>query len=112
MSDFTISPDNAIELRSKYKTAVSEFENGAEQRRSLYENPVRSWRIKFENRTKTTYDTVKSFFETKRGRYASFTWTNPADNTEYTVRFAEDEIALIRRFANIYSFEFTFIEVR
>ena len=44
MSDFNFKPDFVIEETVEYKTLISEFENGAEQRRRKWENPIRKWR--------------------------------------------------------------------
>jgi phage-related protein len=112
MSDWTILPDYAVLETLKYSTLISEFENNNEQRRTKWVAPSRMWKLGFKNRTKTEIDTVKTFFATKLGAYNTFTWTNPNDSTQYTVRFGDDEFSYDMVSYQVYSYELTFIEVK
>ena len=112
MSDFTYLPDFLIDEAVEYKTLISEFENGAEQRRRKWANPLSKWTLRFNNRTLDEMTAVRDFFKNKAGSLAAFTWTNPNDSVEYTVRFAEDSFKFSRKAYGIYDFEFDFIEVK
>ena len=112
MSDFTYLPDFLIDEALEYKTIVSEFENGAEQRRRKWANPQRKWTLRFNNRTHTEMTEVSDFFKSKFGAFMAFTWTNPNDSVEYTVRFVEDSFQFSRKAYGVYDFEFEFIEVK
>jgi phage-related protein len=112
MSDFTYLPDFLIDEAVEYKTLVSEFENGAEQRRRKWQNPLSKWTLRFNNRTSAEMATVRDFFKNKFGAFMSFTWTNPNDSVEYTVRFVEDSFQFSRKAYGVYDFEFEFIEVK
>lgn len=112
MADFTWEPDNNISEEPKFKTLVTTFENGVEQRRNKWDNPLRTFRLKFRTRSQSVYEAVRDFFITKKGSYSSFTWTNPADSVTYTVRFAEDGLNLVRVKYDVYDFEVTLQEVR
>ncbi len=112
MSDFSWLPDFLIDEAVEYKTLVSEFENGAEQRRRKWQNPLSKWTRRFNNRTLSEMQAVRNFFKSKFGALMSFTWTNPNDAVEYTVRFVEDSFQFSRKAYGVYDFEFEFIEVK
>jgi len=112
MSDFTLSPDYVFDEKIQYKTIVSQFENGAEQRRAKWASGQRSWTLQFNNRTAADFDTVIDFVTAKKGAYSSFTWTNPNDATEYTVRFEEDSVSFSNKAYGVYDFNFRLTEVK
>ena len=112
MSDFAYLPDFVFEETLEYKTLVSEFESGVEQRRRKWATPLHKWRLRFSNRTKADMELVRNFFSGKYGSFMSFTWTNPNDAVEYTVRFAEDSFKFTMKAFEVYDFEFDFIEVK
>lgn len=112
MADFTYTPDRVVEEEVVFNTLVSRFENGVEQRRSKWANPLRKWKLYFKIRTQTEMEAVRDFFINKKGAYSSFTWTNPNDNVTYTVRFVEDSFKFERQHYQIYNFEVAFQEVR
>lgn len=112
MSDFTYVADKVLEEQIGYKTLVSQFENGTEQRRKKWSLPLREWNLTFENRTFEEMEDVQEFFEGKFGMLSAFTWTNPNDDEEYTVRFKEDTFAFRRKGYNLYDYSVSFIEVK
>ena len=112
MADFATTPDFVFEETPKFMTLVSKFENGYEQRRNKWGSGIREFNLVFKNRTATEYETVRDFFIAKLGAYTSFTFENPNDTTEYTVRFKEDSLVLSRHSGEIYDFECTLIEVK
>ncbi len=112
MSDYTFTPDFVLEEEIEYKTLTTEFESGVEQRRKKWSSSRRSWRLQYRNRTKTEMENVKNFFINKSGSYSSFTWENPNDSTEYTVRFIDDDFNFILKAYQIYDFEVRLIEVK
>ena len=110
MSDFTYTPDYVFEEEVNWKTQVSEFENGTEQRRRKWANSRRKFTLQYKKRSSTDLNNIKTFFNNKYGRFSSFTWTNPNDNVEYTVRFVEDSFKFSTESPSRYDFEFQFIE--
>ncbi|MFH2137446.1 MAG: DUF2460 domain-containing protein [Candidatus Omnitrophota bacterium] len=112
MSDFAYLPDFVFEETLEYKTLVSEFENGAEQRRRKWAAPLRKWRLRFNIRIKADMQAVRDFFKSKYGSFTAFTWTNPNDSAEYSVRFVEDSFKYTMKAYEIYDFEFDFLEVK
>ena len=72
MSDFAYLPDFVFEETLEYKTLVSEFESGVEQRRRKWAAPLRKWRLRFSNRTKADMELVRNFFSGKYGSFMAF----------------------------------------
>jgi len=112
MSEFTFVPDFTVDESVAFKTIVSEFENGAEQRRRKWATPQRRWSLRFKSKTQAELNAVKSFFLAKYGALIAFTWTNPNDGVEYTVRFVDDSFKFTLKDYQIYDFEFDLIEVK
>jgi len=112
MSDFNYQPDFVFEETLEYKTLVSEFENGVEQRRRKWANPLRKWTLRFHNRTKADMEVVRDYFKNRYGAFMAFTWTNPNDAVEYTVRFSEDSFKYSMKAHEVYDFDFEFVEVK
>lgn len=112
MSDFTYDVDRVVEEEIKYNTLVTQFENGYEQRRRKWANPLRMFKLQCKFRTQTEMENLRDFFTGKYGSYTSFTWTNPNDSTEYTVRYDEDSLKIERVAYQIYNASFNFVEVK
>jgi phage-related protein len=112
MSDFNYTPDFTVDETVQYKTLVSEFENGAEQRRRKWANPLRKWTLRFRHRHLSEMNDIRNFFMDKCGAFEVFTWTNPNDSTEYNVRFVEDSFRFTLKAYRIYDFELDFVEVK
>ena len=112
MSDFNFKPDFVIEETVEYKTLISEFESGVEQRRRKWENPIRKWTLRFRTRTLSEMNAVKDFFISRYGAFGSFTWTNPNDSVEYSVRFVDDSFKFDMKSYQLYDFELNLREVK
>ena len=84
------SPQFVSSWGPEYKTAISTFDSGKEQRRQKWTNPRRRFHLVYNAITKTVADLIRAEFENNKGAYTSFSWTNPFDSQSYTVRFAED----------------------
>lgn len=112
MADFALTNYSKVEESVEYKTLVTRFENGAEQRRSKWASPIRTFRLSYKNRPESEVDTLKAFHATKKGSYTAFTFENPNDSTEYTVRFVSDKLDIQRVAYDVYDFAFDLIEVR
>lgn len=112
MSELATSPDQVLEETPSFKTLISEYENGAEQRRAKWSTPLREFRLIFRNRTATEYAEALDFFKSKLGAYTSFTWTNPNDSIEYTVRYKDDSIKFTRTAYQVYSYEYALVVVK
>lgn len=112
MADFPLTPDFPVEETIRDKTLISEYDNGNEQRRSKWSAPLREFTLSFKNRTTAEYQSLKNFILSKRVALISFTFTNPNDGTDYTVRFKDDNLRLSLINASIYEFGCVLVEVR
>jgi phage-related protein len=112
MADFTLVVDNVLEENIQFDTLVSEAENGYEQRRSRRDTPLRAFNLVFNNRTLVEMQAIRDFFILKKGSCTSFTWVNPNDSVEYTVRFADDALKPKRKMFNLFDLTAKFVEVR
>mgnify|MGYP001578067759 CR=1 FL=1 len=69
-------------------TIRSETEGGYTQTRPRFTRIRGKWTIQYTTMTLADKNTMKTFERTTViGGSNSFTWTNPADSTQYTVRF-------------------------
>ena len=112
MADLTFQGDYTFEETPQFKTLISTFENGVEQRRNKWSSGIKEFKIVAKNRPLTDFETIRDFFVAKKGAYTSFTWVNPNDNVEYTVRFKEDSLRFTLLSYQRYDFEFSLIEVK
>lgn len=112
MATFTLTPNSVSVENIEYKTLKSEFEDGTEQVRQKWENPRRSWKLKFSGRTKTDWEYARDFYIARAGGFDSFSWVNLHDDVTYTVRFEEDTMKSSLVAFELYDFEFIFKEVK
>lgn len=112
MADFTLVPDYSFETTREYKTLISKFENGTEQRRQKWSANLKSWKLIYKNQSATDKGTILTLFDAKKGAFTAFTWTNPEDSTDYTVRFKEDSLVISFNSARLYDIEFELLQVK
>jgi len=111
MSDFTYTCDRAIAEKIEFETEITTFGRFKEQRRGLVDDSRRQWKLKFDTRIQSEMEAVRDSFIAKKGRKTSFTWTNPNDSAEYTVRYIKDSFDFSRAGYQIYDFECSFKQV-
>jgi len=103
--------DYTLEEQKDYVTHVHTFESGKEQRRLKHANPQKKWTLSFPNIVLTQATDMESFFKLQHGSELTFTWINPIDNVQYTVRFLEDAFSIKRVTDNVYNIEVGLIEI-
>lgn len=85
---FILLPDPArIEESVAFRTVVTRFESGKEQRRAKG-LPRRRWRLQFR-KGQVDIDELWSFYLARQGPVEPFWWANPVDNKAYLVRFSQ-----------------------
>lgn len=84
------SPQFVYIDQTDWRTVISQFESGKEQRRKKWTTDRKRFHVVFNALDKTTADAIKALYNEKYGAYDTFSFTNPADSTSYTVRFVED----------------------
>ena len=77
-----------------WRTLVTRFESGREQRRSKSDAPRRGFHLEFNAIPESTANAIRVFFDSRKGSWDSFSFTNPADGVTSTVRFADDTFRL------------------
>lgn len=104
-------PQYVFSYGPSYKTAISDFDSGKEQRRQKWTSPRHRFHLVYNAITKTQADLMVAEFDTNKGAYTSFSWTNPADTNSYTVRFVEDSLMQEFITSTVCRLEFDLIEV-
>ena len=99
----------------KFKTLITEFESGKEQRRSKG-LPRRVFKLEFEKSPilNDEANQMYQFFVARKGKFEPFLWDYPkSDGTteEVTVRFDIDNLNRNRFIDKLYKFGLTLIEV-
>lgn len=105
MSDLTLPPSYVLIEEPEFHIARSQFENMATQVRSISQTSSTKWRLRYENQTQSEFETFIAFFKSKKGPAISFTWTNPNDDTEYTVRFVDTRLPMARQKGVLYEWD-------
>lgn len=115
MEKFQFSHNNEWTDGIKFKTLVTEFEGGKEQRRTKG-LPRRFFRLNFEKSTMTSdhANYIYNFFVARKGKTETFLWDYEKDDgtiEEVTVRFDQDELERTVFMNYIYRFGLKMIEV-
>lgn len=112
MADFPVTPDYPVEETPKFKTLVSTFDNGSEQRRGKWASVLREFSLSFTNRDEVEFVLFRDFFLSKKGPLLPFTFVNPNDDETYTVRFKEDQVTYSQKSRKIFDFQCVLVEVK
>ncbi len=68
---------------SNFRNQVLRFVDGNEQRYRDSAGPLRRWVIRLDYLDATEMAAIEDFFLSNQGRFASFAFTDPWDNTSY-----------------------------
>jgi len=109
MSTYTISPSYVYEEETEYRVDIIEFEDGSEKR-MRYGSPKKTFTLRYDKITETKKDSILTFFDGISGTLQSFTWNNPLNNEDYTVRLAGNEISINEPEYKQYDIQISFIE--
>ena len=96
----------------RWRTLVTRFEDGGEQRRQKLSSKIMAFHIEFTAIGETTLNQIRTFFNQQKGMYDTFTFTNPHDSQSYTVRFANDTFQPQDHGADTFSLSVDLVEVR
>lgn len=110
-NEFLLAPDFVFDENPQYKTLISQFENGVEQRRAKRSSAITEYKLVYKNRSATDLGTVTTLFNSKKGALTSFTWTHPISAATLTVRFKEDSLTYSHTSCGLYDFEFTLVSI-
>ena len=105
---FSYTPDFTAVQNSKPTTRVVKFSDGYEQRIAFGLNTdLKTWRLRFKNRSNDETTQIKGFFEARRG-VDSFTWTDPYGGISFYVC---EDWSVEHAACNINNIEATFRQV-
>lgn len=87
MADWTITwvPQRIYTPGSRFRTLVSPFENGAEQRRKKWGAVKNEFILEFSGLTPAVINAIRNFYEAREGKYDVFTFPNYAEYIKGTV---------------------------
>ncbi len=90
----TPAPSSVQPMDASFRTLVSIFESGYEQRRAVWGRSRRTFILNYDlldtYRSSFNRDNLYSFYLSCKGAYASFIYTYPVTNSQLICRFADD----------------------
>ncbi len=98
MASYPLVPDRIRQESREYDILSTGPSSGREARRARNTtgNPRTNFVLYHDHISFTEKEQLLDFFESRRGRWNSFTWTQPAaprgDGLTYTVRFDQDTL--------------------
>ena len=95
-SVYPLTPDRVKAIGKHYSTIRTKDLHMRDVRRSKNTtgNPLKTWVITHSFMSKTDMETLVDFFKSRRGKWDSFTFTDPTTATEHTVRFDTDMLEI------------------
>lgn len=88
METFIFKPSFDVLIEKDWGTIISQYETpGVEQRRTKGSVPIRIFTFNFGVRTLAQIKQIEDFYDARKGAFEAFTWIDPTDSTNYTVRF-------------------------
>lgn len=82
----------------QYRNQILRFVDGNEQRYRDSAGPLHRWTIHLTSLDATEMAAIEDFFIANQGRFASFTFVDPWDNTSYTnCSIASDDLSATAR---------------
>ncbi len=96
-----------------WKTLVTSFESGKEQRRAKRSSSITIFNLVFNALTKANAETLRNFHIARLGSFESFDYVNPMETgtPTYTVRFLDDGFSVDALDGSNCSVSCNFIEV-
>jgi uncharacterized protein (TIGR02217 family) len=86
-------PSFVFTKSTEFKTLISQFENGCEQRRAKWSKGKHHFVINYNTLSPTELGTLFTFYEARMGSQEAFTFVDPTTQTSYTCRFEDDNLS-------------------
>ena len=109
MATFTWVPFYTPEISTSHRVLKSTMEGGKEQRKYKGRNPT-VWKLTFQCLYSDAV-AIQTFYESRKGTYESFTWTDPYSGATKTVRFLNESLDIKSEWKINGLFEIEFVEV-
>ena len=94
---FSFNPDFVWPLEVHMLTVIEEKEDGTEKRITKMPWPIRIYEASFLAQTDAQKELFEDFFENRKASRISFSYTDPVENIERTVRFEDETLELRKR---------------
>lgn len=91
---FSVTPQNIWNHKVEYRTEITKFESGKEQRKNLGALP-RKWTLSFLGKW-AAVEPVDTFFNARKGSFEAFNWTPPGASAAVLVRFENKSLDIER----------------
>lgn len=111
MVAFTLSFDFVYPEEVSFTTHIVEKEDGTEKRQPRMLNGLHVFELQRFAQSDSDRQDLLDFFEARKARNETFTFTNPVDSVVFTVRFQEDELEFIKRIDTRWDARWKFREV-
>lgn len=96
---------------AKDPTISTDFENGFKQTYPAFSRIVDKWKVAYKALPKADKDTLRTFEKTVKVGSNAFSWTNPADNVAYDVRFSRPITYKMHSLPTLWDIEFELEQV-
>lgn len=95
MADFPTTPKYGYSFGKEieFRTLVSNFENGAEQRRAKWSQGKRKFTVTYNAVSPANMTILYDFYVARKGSFESFNFTDPITSTVYAVRFVDNKMS-------------------
>ena len=81
------NPEYPFKVEHEDNSITSKFEDGTVQSRLKFTKSRKTWTLAWKGLKQTHYNTLENFIVNTAKHAANvFTWTNPINNTDYSVR--------------------------
>lgn len=84
-----------------FKTLISNFENGAEQRRNKWSRSKLQFSLSYDLLSPSNVLILWNYYQCRKGSFEAFPYYDPITTTYYSVRFAEDNLSFDQFAKNI-----------
>lgn len=105
-----LTPSYTYEEELNFRTSIILMDDGSEIRNS-YGTGKRLFTLNYDKITQANKDTLITMYNTLLGMTTAFTWTNPNDDIDYTVRFVSSPLEYTESEDEIYSIQLQLVEV-
>jgi uncharacterized protein (TIGR02217 family) len=95
MASFPTTPKAVYSFTKEveFKTLISQFENGVEQRRNKWSQGKRQFTVLFDLLSPTNMGYLYDFYVARKGSYESFVYIDPITSSSVDCRFVDDKLS-------------------
>jgi hypothetical protein len=87
-----LAPTRISRAASEWSTIKKEWPNGRVTTKRMWSAKKRSWEVEWDGISLTQFNSLETFFDTHKGGYAVFQFTDTHTGVTYDARFVDDEL--------------------